>query len=181
MDRLRSPAILPARSAPRLAAPRRRIGLVFGEVDNYIAINREGYRDIDHPLAKPPGTYRILLLGDSMSEGVEVALQDLYWKRLESLLPQCAAFSNRRIEVVSLAVNGYGTAQEYLTLREHGLKYRPDLVLLAFFTGNDFTDNVETLGHHRDRPYFMLREGRLVLEQTAGMSGDSPPAKASTI
>lgn len=147
-------------------------GWYSGEVDNYIAINREGYRDIDHPLAKPPGTYRILLLGDSMSEGVEVALQDLYWKRLESLLAQCTAFSNRRIEVVSLAVNGYGTAQEYLTLREHGLKYRPDLVLLAFFTGNDFTDNVETLGHHRDRPYFMLREGRLVLEQTAGMSGD---------
>jgi hypothetical protein len=145
-------------------------GWYSAEVDNYIAINHEGYRDVDHPVAKPPGTYRILLLGDSMSEGVEVALQDLYWKRLESTLPQCPAFSRLSIEVISLAVNGYGTAQEYLTLRERGLKYRPDLVLLAFFTGNDFTDDVEALGRHRDRPYFVLRDGGLVLDHTAGMA-----------
>jgi len=68
----------------------------------------------------PRGTYRILLLGDSMSEGVEVPLEDLYWKRLESKLPECPAFGGRRIEVISLAVNGYGTAQEYLSLRERG-------------------------------------------------------------
>lgn len=147
-------------------------GWYFGEAENYIAINREGYRDVDHPLVKPQGTYRILLLGDSMSEGVEVAFQDLYWKRLESILPQCRSFSGRHIEVISFAVNGYSTAQEYLTLRERGLKYRPDLVLLAFFTGNDFTDNVQALGRHRDRPYFVLRDGRLVLEQTAGMAPD---------
>jgi hypothetical protein len=145
-------------------------GWYSGEVDNYISINQEGYRDIDHPVAKPPGVYRILLLGDSMSEGVEVAFQDLYWKRLESILPQCPAFGGRRIELISFAVNGYGTAQEYLTFREHGAKYRPDLVLLAFFTGNDFTDNVKALGQHRDRPYFVLHDGRLALEQTAGMA-----------
>jgi hypothetical protein len=141
-----------------------------GEVENYIAINREGYRDTNHPLIKPPGTYRVLLLGDSMSEGREVAFQDLYWKRLEALLPQCQDFAGRRIEVISFAVNGYGTAQEFLTLRERGLKYRPDLVLLAFFTGNDFTDNVAALGRHRDRPYFVVRDGQLVLEKTAGMA-----------
>lgn len=147
-------------------------GWYSAEVDNYIAMNREGYRDVDHPVATPPGTYRILLLGDSMSEGVEVALQDLYWKRLESTLPQCPAFSGLSVEVISLAVNGYSTAQEYLTLRERGLKYRSDLVLLAFFTGNDFTDNVEALGRHRDRPYFVFRDGGLVLVHTAGMAPD---------
>jgi hypothetical protein len=147
-------------------------GWYSGEVDNYMSINQEGYRDIDHPVVKPPGVYRILLLGDSMSEGVEVALQDLYWKRLEPELTQCSALSGRRTEVISFAVNGYGTAQEYLTLRERGTKYRPDLVLLAFFTGNDFTDNVKTLGRHRDRPYFVLRNGTLTLEHTAGMAPD---------
>ncbi len=147
-------------------------GWYSGEVDNYIAINREGYRDGDHPLAKPPGTYRIVLLGNSMSEGVEVAFEDLYWKELEAGLARCPAFAGQRIEVVSFAVNGYGTAQEFLTLRERGLKYRPDLVLLAFFTGNDFTDNLKALGRHRDRPYFALRDGRLELEQTAGMAPD---------
>jgi hypothetical protein len=147
-------------------------GWYLGEVENYVAINHEGYRDVDHALAKPAGIYRILLLGDSMSEGVEVALDELYWKQLEALLTQCVALAGRRIEVISLAVNGYGTAQEYLTLRERGLKYQPDLVLLAFFTGNDFTDNLKALGSHRDRPYFKLREGRLALEQTAGDAAD---------
>jgi len=147
-------------------------GWYSGEVDNYIAINQEGYRDVDHLLAKPPDTYRIVLLGDSMSEGVEVAFADLYWKRLEAVLTQCPAFAGQRIEVISFAVNGYGTAQEFLTLRERSLKYSPDLVLLAFFTGNDFTDNVKALGRHRDRPYFVLRDGRPELEQTAGMAPD---------
>ncbi|MBV9202552.1 MAG: hypothetical protein JO320_19845 [Alphaproteobacteria bacterium] len=52
------------------------------------------------------------------------------------------------------------------------MQHRPDLVLLAFFSGNDFTDNIKALGHHRDRPYFALRGGSLVLEQTAGMAPD---------
>ena len=143
-------------------------GWFLGESENYVAMNREGYRDVDHSIAKPPGTYRIVLLGDSMTEGIEVPLQDVYWKRLEALLPQCPAFVGRQIEVISLAVNGYGTAQEYLTLKERGLKFQPDLVLLALFTGNDFTDNVKALGQHRDRPYFAVRDGRIVLEHTAG-------------
>ncbi len=143
-------------------------GWFLGEADNDVVMNREGYRDIDHLVAKSPETYRIVILGDSMTEGMEVALGDLYWKQLESLLPHCPAFAGRQIEVISLAVNGYGTAQEYLTLRERGLKFQPDLVLLALFTGNDFTDNVKALGQHRDRPYFAVRDGRIVLEQTAG-------------
>ncbi|HEY1430610.1 MAG TPA: SGNH/GDSL hydrolase family protein [Stellaceae bacterium] len=153
---------------PRPAAA----GWFPGEVDSYVAMNREGYRDVDHAVAKTAGTYRIVILGDSMTEGREVEFGDLYWKQLESLLPQCPAFVGRDIEVISLAANGYGTAQEYLTLREKGLKFRPDLVLLALFTGNDFTDNVRTLGRHRDRPYFAVRDGRLVLQQTAGDAPD---------
>jgi GDSL-like Lipase/Acylhydrolase family len=149
---------------PRPAAA----GWFPGEVDSYVAMNREGFRDVDHAVAKSPVTYRIIILGDSMTEGREVEFGDLYWKQLESLLPQCPAFAGRQIEVISLAANGYGTAQEYLMLRERGLKFRPDLVLLALFTGNDITDNVKALGQHRDRPYFSVRDGRIVLEQTAG-------------
>ncbi|MBV9687343.1 MAG: hypothetical protein JO096_09045 [Alphaproteobacteria bacterium] len=59
--------------------------------------------------------------------------------------------------MISFAVNGDSTAHEYLIFRERGSKCRPDLVLLAFFTGNDFTDNVRALRRHRDRQYFVLR------------------------
>jgi hypothetical protein len=138
------------------------------EGEGYIRINREGYRDVDHPIDKPAGTYRIAVLGDSMTEGREVMLDELFWKRLESLLPDCPAFSGKRIETLGFAVNGYGTAQEYLTLEEHALKYHPDLVMLDFFPGNDFSDNNKALGRHRDRPYFALVDGKLKLVQKAG-------------
>jgi len=65
---------------PRPAAA----GWFPGEVDSYVAMNREGFRDVDHAVAKSPVTYRIIILGDSMTEGREVEFGDLYWKQLES-------------------------------------------------------------------------------------------------
>ena len=47
----------------------------------------------------------------------------------------------RGVEVLNLGVGGYGTAQQLLTLEEDGLRYRPDLVVLGFFLGNDVQNN----------------------------------------
>src|SRR5258707_3919784 len=55
---------------PRPAAA----GWFLGESENYVAMNPEGYRDVDHAVSKPPGTYPIVILGDSMNSGMEVAL-----------------------------------------------------------------------------------------------------------
>jgi hypothetical protein len=134
-------------------------GWVEAEGATHVAMNREGYRDIDHPLEKPPNTYRIVLLGDSMTEAVEVPLDDTYWRQIIAPVEQCRGGQN--VEVINFGVNGYGTAQEYLTLKNWAVKYHPDLVLLAFFTGNDFTDNSLALGKHEGRPYFALKDGKL--------------------
>ena len=138
-----------------------------------VAMNRAGYRDIDHPLAKPPHTYRIVLLGNSMSEAVEMPLDDTYWRRLVPLLQACRT-DGAAVEVISFAVNGYDTAQEYLTLKQWALKYQPDLVLLAFFTGTDLADDVLALGRHQDRPYFALEDGRVELVRRPGGQPTSP-------
>jgi len=45
---------------------------------------------------------------------------------------------------VNLGVGGYGTTQAYLALREEGLRYAPDLVILAFFA-NDVLNNSHAL------------------------------------
>jgi hypothetical protein len=142
-------------------------GWVAGETETFVAMNREGYRDVDHPLAKPANTYRIVLLGDSMTEAVEVPLDETYWRRLIDPLERCRR-DGKTVEVINFGVNGYGTAQEYLTLKNWGLKYRPDLVLLAFFTGNDFTDNSLALGKHEGRPYFTAHDGKLELTRRPG-------------
>jgi hypothetical protein len=46
----------------------------------------------------------------------------------------------RPVEVINMGISGAGP-QDYLALLlDEGLAYRPDLVLVSFFVGNDFTD-----------------------------------------
>lgn len=93
------------------------------------ASNHLGYRDRDHAVAKPPGVYRIVVLGDSIAAGLHVERnEDVFPPILERLLER----RGRRAEVINLAVSGYNTQQEVETLREKGLQYHPDLVLVAY-------------------------------------------------
>jgi hypothetical protein len=93
------------------------------------ASNRLGYRDTDHPVAKPPGVYRIVVLGDSIAAGLKVErFEDTFPPVLQRLLRQGGV----NAEVINLAVSGYNTQQEVETLKDKGLQYRPDLVLVAY-------------------------------------------------
>src|SRR5690606_22535722 len=56
----------------------------------------------------------------------------------------------------------YGTAQEFLALQEYVLPYRPDVVVLGFFAGNDLSNNVRDLEQNPDRPYFTLSGSTLI-------------------
>jgi hypothetical protein len=97
------------------------------------ASNSLGYRDREHPLAKPPGVYRIAVLGDSVAAGLKVErTADVFPAVLERLLRSQGV----NAEVLSFAVSGYNTQQEVETLKDRGLAYAPDLVLLAY-TLND--------------------------------------------
>jgi lysophospholipase L1-like esterase len=96
-----------------------------------IRINAAGFRDdVDYPQAKPPGTFRIVVLGDSFTFAGKVPLAGTMPKRLEARLRQTD--SSRRYEVLNLAVPGYNAEQEAVALEEAGLRYQPDLVLVAF-------------------------------------------------
>ena len=89
--------------------------------------NRLGYRDRDHALAKPPGTYRIVVLGDSIAAGYRI-------RRTEDTFPALLEQSLRGlpVEVLNFGVTGYNTAQEVETLRTRALAFHPDLVLVAY-------------------------------------------------
>ena len=93
------------------------------------ASNRLGYRDRDHEIAKPAGVWRIVVLGDSIAAGLRVErFEDTFPAILERLLREQGV----NAEVISLAVSGYNTQQEIETLIEKGLRYQPDLVLVAY-------------------------------------------------
>lgn len=91
--------------------------------------NRLGYRDRDHAEAKPPGTLRIAVLGDSIAAGYRIPrTEEAFPALLEVLLRQAGL----PVEVLNFGVTGYNTAQEVETLRSRALAFAPDLVLLAY-------------------------------------------------
>ena len=99
--------------------------------------NSLGFRDTrEYPLSKAPGTFRILVLGDSVTFGhgalYETSYPYLLEKRLREWRPDV------KWEVWNLGIPGYNTAQELAYLNEVGERYAPDLVIVGFFL-NDFT------------------------------------------
>ncbi len=99
--------------------------------------NRLGMRDYDrYTVKKPEGVFRILVLGDSFTYSL-TSMANAYPKFLERMLSE----SDTSIEVMNSGVPNYGTDEEYHYLKKYGLKLQPDLVLLAFYVGNDITDN----------------------------------------
>ncbi|HEV7396306.1 MAG TPA: SGNH/GDSL hydrolase family protein [Pyrinomonadaceae bacterium] len=132
----------------------------------YIRINSDGLRDQEHAKAKPEGTFRIAVIGDSYPEALPVNLEDAFWTILGNKLGQCSAFSSRRIEVINFGVSGYGTAQELITLREQVWNYAPDLVMLTVTTNNDISDNLRELKKTDQVPYFVYHDGKLTLDDS---------------
>ena len=124
-----------------------------------VRINQAGFRGADVPEATAPGVLRIAVLGDSFTEAIHVNEIDTFAQRLQTSLSadrSCALRRNfpGRVEVLNFGVGGYGTGQELLTWRHLAKRYRPDLVLLTVYPGNDFTDNEPI--PRQDRPVFVL-------------------------
>ena len=132
------------------------------EGEAYVRINSDGLRDREHSRAKPAGTFRIAVVGDSYCEAFQVPMEDAFWAVMERKLNECGAFEGKKIEVINFGVSGYGTAQELITLRERVWSYSPDLVMLAITTNNDVSDNVRSLKKTDRIPYFVYQDGRLV-------------------
>ncbi len=103
-----------------------------------IQINALGLRDSDHSYEKPEGTSRILVLGDSFPEALQVRLEDGFSKVLEKALNVGAP---KQIEVINAGVSGFGTDNALLFFTHEGFKYSPDIVLLTFYVGNDVRNN----------------------------------------
>lgn len=152
--------ILGSRLKPNYAGWNTKEGTVFYRT------NRAGFRDREHAEAKPANTIRIAVLGDSYCEAVQVELRDTFWAVCEQKLNGCERLAGRQIEVLNTGVSGYGTAQELLTLRHHLWQYDPDIILLAFLTGNDIRNNSKELESDSLKPFFTLEGDALVLDDS---------------
>lgn len=140
----------------------------FGQV---VQTNDLGFRDEPRARTKPDGSFRVVLVGDSFVEALQVSHEASLPHLLEEKL---ARRSTRPVEVLSAGVSGWGTDDELTWLRWQGFAFQPDLVLVAMTLHNDVSDNLE-LRHHevvggvlRPRPREEMAIGRFVELETKG-------------
>jgi hypothetical protein len=116
--------------------------------------NSRGLRGkTEYEYRKPAGKQRIVILGDSFTFGSEVADDDTYSHYLASSL--------LNTEVLNLGVQGYGHDQMLLYLKDEGVKYHPDIVIVGF-TYIDVYRNIENFFAFA-KPKFKVVSGSLEL------------------
>jgi hypothetical protein len=131
--------------------------------------NRDGFRGPDRPRAKALGTRRIAVVGDSMISAMATDEDNTLVRRLEVSLG--VRWPEERVEVLNFGVSSSSTGEELALYRKLVSAYEPDLVLLAFFVGNDFSDNSRRLTR-APRIYFDLDDsGALRLEWAPSAPG----------
>ena len=103
-------------------------------------INNQGFRnDRDFEYEKPEGIIRVISLGDSHTQGLEVRQDYTFSAIMEKYLKA----QGPNAEVINAGICGFSTAEELLFLENEGIKYKPNFVVLGFFA-NDFQDNINT-------------------------------------
>jgi len=97
--------------------------------------NGVGFRDVEHQTEKPRGIKRVVVLGDSVTEGYGVEWESVFSHFLQTGL-------GPGYEVITIAMSGLNTPQEVHILERTGLPYKPDIVVLNFVLNDcDFYTN----------------------------------------
>jgi lysophospholipase L1-like esterase len=127
-------------------------------------MNSKGLRDREYPYEKADRVFRILVLGDSFTEGYDVNIDDLFTEILETGLNR--EDRSKRYEVINAGTGGYSTDQEYLFYLIEGHKYKPDIVVLMTYLTNDVYYNIQPKYGNYFKPLFERSGDSLKLIET---------------
>lgn len=109
-----------------------------------ITITPDGLWDLPHQLPKPPDVLRVAVLGDSVPNDPMIDFPQRFPHRIEAMLADQAP-AGKRVEVINVSCEGFNTQQQVRLLETVGLKYQPDLVIVAFVLNDPFLQH----GAHR--------------------------------
>lgn len=128
-----------------------------------LQVNSLNLRGPELEMPKPPGRFRVLFLGDSMTFGFGVPYEETLPVAFGRLMD--GESDVKDVEVINAGVPGYGTGQEVLLYERLAAAVAPDLVILVFFVGNDLQDNACAV-YNPTRPCFRLddEQAGLVLD-----------------
>lgn len=155
---------------------------------NY-ATNALGFSDVEFREEKTPGVLRVLALGDSFCYGLVPYPANILTLVERSLNESC----NRKIEMLNFCVASSGVWDYYELLRLSIDRFRPDVVLLHWYAGNDGPDllrglpNVPGAPHRAVRSYlytFVRNAWRMVTEtnrQAQSATTAAPPDSTNVL
>jgi len=122
---------------------------VFGK--KILNSNSKGLRGkAEYQYERAAGEQRIVVLGDSFTFGEEVSDDETYSHDLQASLPGT--------EILNLGVQGYGHDQMLMYLKEEGVKYHPDVVVLGF-AYLDIYRNIESFFAYAKPRFELASEG----------------------
>ncbi|MFS8070072.1 MAG: hypothetical protein ACMG6S_27220 [Byssovorax sp.] len=99
--------------------------------DVLMRVNDLGLLDQEHVIPKPRDVFRIVVLTGSIANDGAIPFEDRFFRRLEEQLAG-AVPDGRKVETINVSCEGYNTAQEVRLLEKVGLRYEPDLVIVAY-------------------------------------------------
>lgn len=122
-----------------------------------VDINSQGLRGPETTYEKPPDTFRILNLGDSIVMGWGIREESTYGRRLESMLNEESS-GDLRFELINAGVPGWNLENALSYLQAEGLNYQPDLILLGLTLTNDIKGDSALLADDYPAPIKWLRD-----------------------
>ena len=98
--------------------------------------NSNGYFDHDYNYRRPEGVHRIVVVGDSFVEAVQVPLSHTFHKLIEADLNSVPIGPGMRtkFEVIALGDSGTGQLEHFRVLRERAILYHPDVVAVGLYS-----------------------------------------------
>jgi len=106
-----------------------RPGAISPQGKNVNCINNAGFRGADISIPKPPGTFRILCVGDSATNGVNVHNSETFPSILGEMLKGTKFEGDIQVEVVNAGVPGYLSDHHLYLLERKYLQIEPDVVV----------------------------------------------------
>lgn len=106
---------------------------------SHIRTNSYGFIGDEWEMKKDATTSRIANLGDSFTAGHDVD----YDKNFSAILAgELSGKIGEKVESLNFGVPGQGSGHALLTYRHYAAQFMPDTVILWFYMGNDFEDNL---------------------------------------
>ena len=126
-------------------------------------------RDVPTAVPKPPGLRRVLVLGDSHTDGY-VDNAESFSTLLESDLRRM--LGTDAVEVLNAGVVGYSPVQEVLWYEAHASDLAPDAVVLVLYSGNDVMELSDP-----SKPAVDVATGRITAPAEAPPPGAAGPGR----